>query len=147
MTAVLMRRTISGLAADDEAATDVLRRIPVGNVVRVDVRRPRNLSAHRRYWALVNLVYSNSDVYASTDAAHGHIKLLAGEADTVMNRDTGETFLIPKSISFSAMDEDAFQDFWKRAVKAVVEHILPGVTAPEVEMEVLQLIGHAGGMR
>lgn len=142
MTAILCKRTVSGLVADDDAATSVLRKIKVGDVVKVEVRRPRNLAAHRRWFALVNLIYSNSEDYGSPEEVHGALKVLAGHSIPVMDKSTGEILArIPKSISFSALDEDAFQEVWKCAVKAVSEHILPGVTEPEIEAEILNLIG------
>lgn len=147
MTAILMTRTLSGLAPDDESATAVLRRIKPGDVVRVDVRRPRNLSAHRRWWALCNLVYANSDVYPSPEVVHAHLKLLAGCVDNVVLKSTGEVVMVPKSMSFAAMDEDEFQDVWQRAVKAICEHILPGVTDHEIEHEIASICGLAGGRR
>lgn len=141
MTAILMTRTLSGLAPDDESATAVLRRIKPGDVVRVEVRRPRNLSAHRRWFALVNMIYANSEDYGSPELVHAHLKLLAGHADPIVNKATGETYLVPKSISFSSMDEDAFQALWARVVPKVCTEIIPGLTVPEVEDEVLRICG------
>lgn len=143
---VLLTRTLSGLAPADEAASAVLRKIDTGATVIADVRRPRNLSAHRRWWALVNLIYTNSDTYPSPDVVHCHLKLLAGCADAVTLKGTGEVVLVPKSMSFSSMDEDAFQEVWKRAVHVVAEQILPGITEQDVEQEIMQLIG-AGSFR
>lgn len=146
MSECLMTKTLSGLAANDEAAATVLKRLKVGDVVRVDVVRPRNLSAHRRWFALVNLIYQNSDEYPSPDVVHGMLKCLSGHATPVTNKATGETYLIPNSISFSSLDEDAFQEVWSRAVKAVCEKILPGVTDAEIEAEIRQICG-MGGLR
>lgn len=145
MAAILVKRTLSGLAPADDAAAAVLRRIDLGTVMLADVRRPRNLSAHRRWWALVNMIYANSDIYPSPDVAHCHLKLLAGCADAVALKGTGEIVMVPKSMSFSAMDETEFQAVWQRAVKAVVERILVGVTEPEIEREILNLIGASRG--
>lgn len=141
MTTCFMVRTVSGLAADDEAATNVLRKVKPGDVVKVDVVRPRNLTAHRKWWALCNLIYLNCEDYASPDVVHGHLKILAGHADPVVSKATGETWLVPRSISFSSLGEDEFQDVWRRAVQAVVEHIIPTITVPTLEDEVLRMIG------
>lgn len=141
MTTILCRRTVSGLSADDDAATCVLRRIKPGDVVRVEVRRPRNLSAHRRWFALVNMIYANSEDYGSPELVHAHLKLLAGHADPIVNKATGETYLVPKSISFSSMDEDQFQALWARVVPKVCTEIIPGISEPEIEDEINRLVG------
>lgn len=143
MTAILMTRTLSGLAPDDESATAVLRRIKPGDVVRVEVRRPRNLSAHRRFFALVNLVYTNSEKFPSPDVARRVLTCRAGHALPYIIESTGEVLLIPESISFANMDQDEFDAFWQRVVKVVCEEILPGVTEADIEAEILSCVGAA----
>ena len=139
MTAILCRRTISGLSPDDDAARDVLRKVKVGDVVRVEVRRPRNLSAHRRFFALVNLVYTNSEKFPSPDVARRVLTCRAGHALPYIIESTGEVLLIPESISFANMDQDEFDAFWQRVVKVVCDEILPGVTEPEIEEEISRI--------
>ena len=139
MTQILCKRTVSGLSADDDAATAVLRKIKVGDVVRVEVRRPRNLQAHRRFFALVNLVYSNSEEFPSADVARKVLTCRAGHATPFVIKSTGEVILVPESISFANMDQDEFDAFWQRVVKVVCDEILPGVTEPEIEEEISRI--------
>ena len=143
MTAIFCRRTTSGLSPDDDAARDVLRKVKVGDVVRVEVRRPRNLSAHRRFFALVNLVYTNSEKFPSPDVARRVLTCRAGHALPYIIESTGEVLLIPESISFANMDQDEFDAFWQRVVKVVCEEILPGVTEADIEAEILSCVGAA----
>jgi hypothetical protein len=144
MAECFMVRTLAGLSATDEQSQAILRRIKFGEMVKVDVVRPRNIKAHRRYFALVNLIYQTAGDFRSPEVVHNTLKALAGRATPVTLKGSGEVVLIPESISFSAMDEDEFQDFWNRVIKAVCEDILPTVTAPEIEMELLRMIGAAG---
>ena len=146
MSAVLMKRTLSGLAPDDDAARDVLRRVPVGDVVRVDVQRPRSHKNLRRWWALMNLIAQNSDTVKSPEQAHDLVKILAGHCTHIISKSTGEIYQVADSIAFGRLSEDEFQDVWRRAVRAVTEHILPGITDDEIEAEILQIIG-AGRFR
>lgn len=138
-----MRRTLSGLSPADERARKVLLKIAEGRIVKVEYRQPRNLAWHNRYWALCQMVADNSEQYGSADEVSDHLKILAGHCTVVARVDTGELDRLPKSISFSAMDQGQFEDFWRRAVKAVCENILPGVTEAAVEDELLNLIGAA----
>lgn len=141
MTAILMRRTLTGLVAEDEAASAVLRRIPAGDVMMVEVRRPRNLSAHRRWWATANLLYQNCDQFKSPEVAHQWMKLMAGHATPIVSKATGEVFLVADSISFARLDEDGFRDVWTRACQAICEHLLPTITVPDLENEILRIVG------
>lgn len=137
-----MVRTLSGLAPVDDAAKRTLEKIPQGNYVHVEYKRPRNGSMHRRYWALVQMIYENTTLYGSAEQASDHLKLLAGHCETIQYR--GETYNLPKSISFSAMNQDQFDAFWSRVVKVVCEQLMPGVNSDQVEHEILRLVGAAG---
>ena len=143
MGELYLRRTLTGFAADDEASADAMRGYKVGDVYRANVVKPRNIKNHRRYWALINLVYQNTDAYKSADQLHQHLKILAGHCSPVVSKATGETWWIPESISFGSMDEIQFQDFWRRVILVVQEHILPGVDVDAVQYEIEKLVGLA----
>lgn len=143
MADLFLKRTLHGFAAADEATQDAMRSYKIGDTYRASVVKPRNLKAHRRYWALVNMVYQNTEGYASAELVHAHLKLLAGRCSPVVSKTTGETFLVPESISFSAMDEAEFQDFWARCIKAVCEHIIPGIKVDAVQYEIERVLGVA----
>lgn len=141
MTAITMTRTLSGFCPADEKARKILAKIPLLTTVSVEYRQPRNGPMHRRYWALCQMVCDNSDQYGSAEMVSDHLKILAGHCTTVVSKGSGEVYLLPKSISFSSMDQGEFDTFWTRAVKVVTEHILPGVTETEIESEICNLIG------
>lgn len=147
MTAIFMERTLSGLTPADDMAKDALRRLHVGDVVRVEFSRPRHLASLRRWWALVHLICHQTDQFKSADIAHQWLKLMAGHAQQIVSKTTGEVYLVADSIAFSRLDETEFQDVWQRAVRAVIEHILPGVTDNEIETEIMQIVGLAGGRK
>lgn len=141
MATINVTRTLSGLAPADDRARKVLAKVAQGAVIQIEYKQPRNGPMHRRYWALCQMVYDNTEGYGSAEQVSDHLKILAGHCDQVASKATGEVFLIPKSISFSAMDQGEFDQFWGLVVKAVCEHLLPGVTQPEIENELLSLVG------
>jgi hypothetical protein len=143
MAELFLRRTLAGFAAADEAAQDAMRSYRLGETYRASVVKPRNLRNHRRYWALVNLCFQNTEGYKSPDQLHQHLKILAGHCSPVVSKATGETYLIADSISFGSMDETEFQAFWARCITAVAEHILPGIEVNAVAYEVEKLCGLA----
>lgn len=143
MALIHMTRTLSGLSPADDHARKVLGKIALGATVGVEYRQPRNGPMHKRYWALMQMILNNSEQYGSVEQVSDHVKCLSGHCTVVCSQKTGEALLVPKSISFSNMDQAEFEDFWDRVVKVIVEHILPGVTVPQIEEELLQLIGGA----
>lgn len=141
MTTITLTRTLSGLVPADDASRKKLARLPQGDTREFEYRERRNGAMHRRYWALCGLISQNVEGYASAEQVSDHLKILAGHCTPIASKGTGEVYLLPKSISFSNMDQGEFDDFWRRAVQAVCEHLLPDVTEAEIENEILQLVG------
>lgn len=138
---ISMTRTLSGLTPADDAASDVLRRIALGEVVTVDVRKPRSHKRLRRWFALCNLLYQNCEQFKSPDMAHQWLKIMAGHCTQIVSQSTGEVYLVADSIAFSRLDETEFQAVWDRACKAVAEHLLPEIEQATLENEIARIIG------
>lgn len=145
MTAIALTRTLHGLAAADDHARRYLSRIPPGSPVDAEMTQPRTEAGRnlfRRYWKLMEIVAENTEQYGgSRECASDHIKVLAGHCDMLVSKATGEVFLRPKSISWADCEEPAFALFWDRAVLAICEHVIPGLTVPELEDEILRCLG------
>lgn len=137
------KRTLSGLVAADEAASEALRSLKAGEEIDCEIKKQRIHKNLRRWWGLCNLVYENSEQFGSPDAVHQFLKIKAGYADQIVCKSTGEVYFIARSIAFGRMDEVKFQGLWKRAVKVVCEEIIPGVESNEVELEILKCCGLA----
>ncbi len=143
MADLYLKRTLAGFSAADESTADAMRSYKLNEVFRASVVKPRNLKNHRRWWALCNLIYQNSDQFNSADQVHDYLKILAGHCSQIVSKSTGEVFLVADSISFGSLDEVQFQDVFGRAVKAVSEHILPGIDVDSVQYEIEKLCGIA----
>ena len=139
MTALLVAKTIGGrLAPIDDAGREAIDKLRVGDIVRVEMKRPRNVDHHRKLFALLELILRNQTRYASMDALLDAIKVFVGHC-TVMKLRDGREVYVPKSISFSAMDQTEFDQFFDRVVKVVTEQIIPGLDRKDLERELLDL--------
>lgn len=137
---ILCRKTLSGhLCPIDDAGRMAVGRLPAGETVAVEFKRPRNLGHHRKFWALVSLIYQNQTHYNSPEALCDVIKVLAGYC-VVTRGKGGREIHIPKSISFAAMDQTEFDQFWDRVVTVVCEQIIPGLSRKDLESELLDLV-------
>lgn len=134
----VFRRDLSGLKPLDQAARDLMAKYKLGDMVTADVVKPRCLGHHRLYWSLCQMVAENMDGDYSAEVVSDVIKLRAGHV-TVVRTQKGEVFL-PKSISFAAMDQIAFNQFFDRAIKVVVADILPGVSSDALRAEVESML-------
>lgn len=137
---ITLTRTLTGVGPGDDFAKDYLRKWPIGESRRANVRRPRALKALRRWWVLCNLIYQNSEQFTSPELVHQYLKIKAGHTIPIVSKSTGEVFLLPDSISFDSIDESGFQNVWARAIKVVSEDIL-GTGVAEIEAEIQRLLG------
>ena len=143
MVKFLVVRKLSGLFPVDESGAAVIRKFDLGEVVSIDVKRPRNVAFHRKFFALLHVVFENQEAYKSIDDLLEIAKLRTGHCHTVATK-YGEV-KITDSISFAKMDESAFGDFYDRACKWVCDEVIPGLDRQGLDDEVrAQLQGFGG---
>lgn len=141
---VMLLKTLSGLAPADEEAREALKRFRVGETLSAEIRKPRNVQFHRKFFALVGLVFENlpedlEQKYRSTEELLTEIKFQVGHFDEHRTIG-GKTMCIPRSINFASMDELEFSKFYKSVVDVVCSRILKGVTSQQLEEELVQFM-------
>jgi hypothetical protein len=143
MAKLLLRRTLAGWEPADADAREAAKKFKLGETYRAEVVKPRNPKTLSRYWVLVGLILENSPDFESKEALHDYLKIRAGHYTPIVSKSTGEIFKVPKSIDFDTLSEDEWQDVWSKICDAVVTDILPGLTVPELNLEVQRLVGTA----
>jgi hypothetical protein len=139
-SAVIMRRGLRGLEPDNDLSRHAMSKLKLGDAVRVEIKRPRNLRWHRRYWALVSLIADNTERYVPDDI-HALLKLRCGCRRLIV--DSRGQHWIPDSISFNRMSHDEWVAFWDRVVEYVDTELLPGVGKETLARELADLVGVA----
>mgnify|MGYP001576487379 CR=1 FL=1 len=134
MATFLLVKKLSALHPFDEFGEAAMRNIGQGEIVSVEVKRPRNLRFHRKFFAMLSIILSNQDYYKSTDDLLDVCKLRVGHCRTLQTK-LGQV-QIPKSISFAAMDDVAFADFYDRACDWVCSEVIPGLKRKDLDQEV-----------
>jgi hypothetical protein len=139
-------KRLGTLRPADADAEEILRGVPDGTTVRADVKwRGRSLQHHRLFWALMTKVHENlpdekRERYPSVGLLVAWFKIATGHCDTFIVEGKGTAY-IPKSIRFSKMDADQFNEFWNRCCDLIAKHFVPGVTSKEWQREVAEMIG------
>lgn len=128
------------LIPDDDATVDQLQKLKVGEVVRVEYKRPRNVKFHRKFMALVNLVFDNQEKYNNREALLTELKLQVGHYEEHITLG-GKVVYQPKSISFASMDEDEFTQFYSKVVDVVLRYFLTGMDEDELNSMVDSVLG------
>lgn len=140
MADILMRKVLGTLRPIDAQGDEILKGIPNDAILKVTVKRPRNVRQHRLYWALVTLLHENQSRYATPEELSDVIKCAVGHCTVVVKTD-GTEIRIPKSISFSKMDQDSFRVFFDRVIELAVTRIIPGLSRDDLRREVLEMVG------
>lgn len=144
MARFLAIKSLNSLRPADELGEAALRKIGHGEVVSIEVKRPRNIKHHRMFWALMGLVHDNIDQerYPTVEDLVAAIKIAAG-LRTRIELPNGDIGFIPGSIAFHKMDQDEFSKFYDRVCDLIAKHFLPGVNTDDLRREVEIMIGVA----
>jgi hypothetical protein len=142
MPDLILTRTLNGLAPADDFAREAIRHWKVGATLRAQVTKMRNASMHRKFFALLTTVWQACDQYPTVDALLTDLKFRLGHTDDVLLVSTGEVVRIPKSISFAAMDQVEFGDFYERALRELCE-MAGGIDSDMLRQTVLEQLAAA----
>lgn len=139
MSKALFIKTLHGLMPDpsDERSREVLKGLPLGVTVQVDVTRPRNLGHMRLYWALCGAIADG--IGAHRENVSDLIKIRTGHFTVVQTKT--ERMRFPKSISFGKMSQVEFAQFFNEACRIVCEEFFPHMKAGEISKQVEQMVG------
>lgn len=136
------QRTVGGLKPIDDYGIDVLRKIKVGEVIQCEIHKPRNLAHHRKFWALLNVVWKAAGDWSSPYALLIELKVNLGMIQGAEVRSTGQVVHVLKSISFAAMDQTEFDEFYERALMELCS-MAGGIEPEELRNEVLAELARA----
>tara|TARA_R110000868_G_scaffold22661_3_gene92844 strand:+ start:65 stop:478 length:414 start_codon:yes stop_codon:yes gene_type:complete len=95
------------------------KKIKVGEFYEFSYSKPRNYMFHKKFFALVELVYQNQEAYSNKDDLRKDLTIDAGFYRVTTNLQ-GNEVKKAQSISFAQMDEIEFNEFYNRFIDAVV---------------------------
>lgn len=99
---------------------DKLKKIKVGETVSCEIKKPRNIFFHRKFFALINLVFENQEIFNNIEYLRKELTKAAGYYDSYINH-KGVVCYEAKSISFAKMSQDEFDDLYNKFLDVVVE--------------------------
>ena len=133
MAEVLLTKTPGGsLVPSCEEAAEALKRFRVGGIVRCNVVQMRNPGFHRKWFALVRVLFDlwceylppgewrGMPVQPNLDRFRQDITILAGHGRPVWNI-RGEMRMEADSISFANMDQATFEKLYSATINAGLE--------------------------
>lgn len=131
---IWLTRTLAGLVPADEAAKQAVKRWKIGETLKCSVRKPRDYTNHKKYFALLNLTFENQEKYTSFEHFRKAVQIAAGHVDELITIE-GEIVFIPKSIAYDALDEMEFDKVFRETM-VVCAKILGDLDLHELRIEV-----------
>lgn len=119
---IMLVKTLSGsiIPAYDQDKEN-LKRFKAGEPFMAQVTKPRNLRFHRKAFALFNMVFENQEVYRNLDDLRHDLTIEAGYFIEGSNIH-GEVIKRAKSISFAAMDDLEFSNYYNAVIETIVKY-------------------------
>lgn len=139
------RRTTTGFEPVSDTAIRFWRETPLGDIVQLDGKRPRNLRHHNYYWAMLGIVVQNSEVFETKRQLHLAIKAALGYGKWVQLPKSTRPLFIEESTSFASMSDAEFAEFLDAAARAITRYWLAGVTVEELMEETRREAGQWEG--
>jgi len=140
-TEIAMRRDGSHLVPLDEVSAEAVRQIPTTQDVLVTVKTPRNLRQFRLAWALAQMVSEAVDFLHDREDSMSWLKIKARHVRMIQNPRTKQVAIIPKSIAFASLSQDAFNRIFNRMVWVVCNEIIPGLQEGPLRAELEAMVG------
>jgi hypothetical protein len=115
-------KTLSGtfkLAFDSDF--EKAKKLPLNEPFSVTYVKKRNIKFHRKFFALINMVYQNQERYNNYDELREHLTIASGYFNLSYDLDGVETKKA-KSISFSKMDETEFSDLYNAVIDTIIKY-------------------------
>jgi hypothetical protein len=124
MPDLVMIKRNGALVAGDAEAEEALAKIPSDTFVMANVRRPRNIDHHRKFFKLMRVISDGTGIHP--EVLRALILIEAGHCHVIKRKD-GRIDRFPKSIDFTSVDQTEFEEIYNRAVQYIAENIVPGM--------------------
>lgn len=119
----LVKNHYNQLEADDLETEEILSKLKINEVVRVNYSKPRNYEHHKKFRAMINLVFSNQDKYETEEDLIIELKLRAGHYKEHLTL-RGKVIYVPESLSFENCDQIEFEKFYNKAINICLKYFI-----------------------
>lgn len=121
MKIALVKQDDNSFIAAYDSDFEKVQKLQRDVLLQCDITKPRNYEFHKKYWGLINMVYSNQERYTDINDLREDITIEAGYYTTRIDIH-GEIKKKAMSISFASMDEYEFSDLYSKTLDVIIEH-------------------------
>jgi hypothetical protein len=131
-------KTNFGLKPVSDEDVKRLKKIGEGEIIEAEYKQQRNIRFHRKYFALIKLMWENDSLELTKERYRKEIELAAGYYDQYQGFD-GEVRKEPKSISFAKMEEHEFNTLYQDMLQIACMRL--GVDEGTIKEELKNILG------
>ena len=139
---IFCKVTPCGLVPLHDSDLDLKKRLRVGSVVRCRVSNPRNYEHHKKFFALVRLTFDNLplplvekwNIRNEYDMLRRFKRDLGYFTNTI--NEYGEHEIEYLSISFAAMEQYEFEQFYNQCIDLVLFKYIKGIDKQDLITEI-----------
>jgi hypothetical protein len=131
-------KTNFGLKPVTEEDVEKLKKIEPGEVIEVDIKIPRNAKFHRKFFALLDIMWSNDSLKLTKIRYRKEMLKAAGYYDLYIGVD-GNEVKEPHSIAFPNMEQHTFDELYNDML--TIACIRLGVDSGEITKELKETLG------
>lgn len=141
---ICLQNTTSGLIPLYDSDLFEKKKLKIGQIYEVEIKKARNVQFHKKFFALIKLAWLNmpekyDGIYPHPENLRKAFLIEAGYFETYYLID-GTQIMEAKSIAFDNMDELEFREVYDRVLGLILKHILPYNTNEEVEQELINFL-------
>ena len=129
-----LKRQMGALRPFDALGEEAINALRNGDVVKVVITRPRNVTFHNKFFALLSVLFPHQDYYPTLTKFRKAVQIALGYCEeTVLP--SGKIMVEADSIAFHKMDEAEFDQLMAKFFALAETRILPGVSKEDVQRE------------
>jgi hypothetical protein len=121
MSKIALVRTLSGFKPAFDSDIELSKKIKLNEVYVYDFKKPRNYKFHKKFFALINMVYQNQEQYTHIEHLRKDLIIESGNYDLRYDL-LGVEIREAKSISFSSMDDIEFSELYDSVINVVIKY-------------------------
>lgn len=121
MSRIALVRTLSGFKPAYDSDIELSKKIKLNEVYVYDFKKPRNYEFHKKFFALVNMVFQNQEQYTNIEHLRKDLIIESGNYDLRYDF-LGVEIREAKSISFSSMDDIMFSELYNSVIDVIIKY-------------------------
>lgn len=121
MKVILVKQLNNSLKVAYNSDYDKIKKLKLGEEYQCEIKQPRNLKFHRKFFALINLLFQNQELYVSSDRLRKDLLIAAGFYQDWIDLNN-EKQREAKSISFAKMKQEEFDQMYTKVIDVIVHH-------------------------